>query len=108
MNAENLIKALKLLVESSAITSGDVSRLTAFLQSSHRDTTLEEDKEDAETGAPDPAVYKSKAGGIIEVLTDLLADAQTQLEEARKKETDNQFNYDTLKLELEEARKKET
>merc|ERR1719265_1007739 len=103
MNAENLAKALKLLVDSSAITSGDASRLTAFLQSSHRDTTLEEDKEDAETGAPDPAVYKSKAGGIIEVLNDLLTDAQTQLEEARKKETDNQFNYDTLKLELEDA-----
>merc|ERR1719265_1763567 len=103
MNAENLAKALKLLVDSSAITSGDASRLTAFLQSSHRDTTLEEDKEDAETGAPDPAVYKSKAGGIIEVLNDLLTDAQTQLEEARKKETDNQFNYDTLKLELDDA-----
>merc|ERR1719265_2337913 len=45
----------------------------------------------------------SKGGGIVEVLSDLLTDAETQLEEARKKEEDNQFNYDTLKLELEDA-----
>merc|ERR1719265_2311659 len=90
---------MKLLVDASAITSGDASRLTAFLQSKNRDSTLEEDM----TGAPDPAAYKAKGGGIVEVLTDLLTDAQTQLEEARKKETDNQFNYDTLKLELEDA-----
>merc|ERR1719217_1888333 len=101
-NADNLAKALKLLVDASAISSGDASRLTAFLQSKSRDTTLQEDH-DAEMGAPDPAVYKSKGGGIVEALNDLLTDAQTQLEEARKKETDNQFNYDTLKLELEDA-----
>merc|ERR1719393_220761 len=101
-NAENLAQAMKVLVDASAITSGDASRLDAFLQTKNRDTTLEEDH-DAETGAPDPAAYKSKGGGIVEALTDLLTDAQTQLEEARKKEEDNQFNYETLKLELEDA-----
>merc|ERR1719171_1696420 len=101
-NANNLANAMKLLGDSAAITSGDASRLTAFLQTKHRDTTLEEDH-DAETGAPDPAAYKSKGGGIVEALNDLLTDASTQLDEARKKETDNQFNYDTLKLELEDA-----
>jgi hypothetical protein len=98
-NADNLAKAMKLLVDASAITSGDASRLTAFLQSKNRDSTLEEDM----MGAPDPAAYKAKGGGIVEVLTDLLTDAQTQLEEARKTETDNQFHFDTLKLELEDA-----
>merc|ERR1719337_314970 len=68
----------------------------------NQQTSLEEDRE-SETGAPDPAAYKSKGGGIVEVLSDLLTDAETQLEEARKKEEDNQFNYDTLKLELEDA-----
>merc|ERR1719443_1302224 len=101
-NANNLANAMKLLVDSSAITSGDVSRLNSFLQSKSRDTTLEEDHA-AELGAPDPAVYKSKGGGIVEVLNDLLTDAQTQLDEARKKETDNKFNYETLKLELDDA-----
>jgi len=101
-NANSLANAMKLLVDASAITSGDVSRLNSFLQSKSRDTTLEEDHA-AELGAPDPAVYKSKGGGIVEVLNDLLTDAQTQLDEARKKETDNKFNYETLKLELEDA-----
>merc|ERR1719197_2002484 len=101
-NANNLANAMKLLVDSAPITSGDASRLTAFLQNKHRDTTLEEDH-DAETGAPDPAAYKSKGGGIVEVLSDLLTDAQSQLDEARKTETDSQFNFDTLKLELEDA-----
>merc|ERR1719197_2294703 len=85
-NANNLANAMKLLVDSAAITSGDASRLTAFLQNKHRDTTLEEDH-DAETGAPDPAAYKSKGGGIVEVLNDLLTDASTQLDTARKTET---------------------
>merc|ERR1719443_870505 len=101
-NAQNLAQAMKVLVDASAITSGAASRLDAFLQTKHRDTTLEEDH-DAETGAPDPAAYKSKGGGIVEALNDLLTDAQTQLDEARKKETDNKFNYETLKLELDDA-----
>merc|ERR1719197_1864927 len=101
-NANNLVQAMKLLVDSAAITSGDASQLTVFLQNKHRDTTLEEDH-DAETGAPDPAAYKSKGGGIVEVLNDLLTDASTQLDTARKTETDSQFNFDTLKLELEDA-----
>jgi len=101
-NADNLAKAMRLLVDSAGITSGDASRLTALLQSKSHDTTLEEDH-DAETGAPDPAAYKSKGGGIVDVLNDLLTDAQTALEEARKKETENKFNYDTLKLELDDA-----
>merc|ERR1719217_1929939 len=101
-NANSLANAMKLLVDASAISSGDASRLTALLQSKSRDTTLQEDH-DAELGAPDPAVYKSKGGGIVDALNDLLVDAQTQLETARKTETDNQFNYDTLKLELDDA-----
>merc|ERR1719482_1176294 len=101
-NADNLAQAMKLLVDASSISSGDASRLTALLQSKSHETSLQEDH-DAEMGAPDPAVYKSKGGGIVEALNDLLTDAQAQLEEARKKETENQFNYDTLKLELEDA-----
>merc|ERR1719473_528760 len=52
-NADNLVKAMKLLVDASAISSGDASRLTAFMQSKSRDTSLQEDH-DAEMGAPDP------------------------------------------------------
>merc|ERR1719428_2711329 len=93
---------MKLLVDAAGISNEDGGKLNALLQNSNHQTTLEEDQA-AETGAPDPAAYKSKGGGIVEVLNDLLTDASTQLEEARKKETDSQFNYDTLKLELEDA-----
>merc|ERR1719428_2677736 len=93
---------MKLLVDAAGISNEDGGKLNALLQSSDHQTTLEEDQA-AETGAPDPAAYKSKGGGIVEVLNDLLTDASTQLEDIRKKETDNKFNYETLKLELEDA-----
>merc|ERR1719235_2899715 len=64
----------------------------------------QQDQEDnadvAEYGAPDPAVYKGQSGGIIDVLNDLLADAEGQLSDARKKESSLQHNYELLKQEL--------
>merc|ERR1719428_1944231 len=93
---------MKLLVDAAGISNEDGGKLNALLQGKNHETTLEEDQA-ADTGAPDPAAYKSKGGGIVEVLNDLLTDASTQLEDIRKKEEDNQFNFDTLKLELEDA-----
>jgi len=97
-SAENIVAALKLLVQSASISTSDGERLTAFLQSQQ-----ESGDNDAEFGAPDPAVYKSKSGGIVDVLNDLLADAEGQLEDARKKESNLQNNYEMLKLELEDV-----
>merc|ERR1719463_463756 len=99
-NADNIVAALKVLVQSASISSSDGARLTAFLQSQQ-----ENGDTDAEFGAPDPAVYKSKSGGIVDVLNDLLADAEGQLEDARKKESNLQNNYEMLKLELEDVMK---
>jgi len=96
--ADNVVAALKLLVQSASISSSDGARLTSFLQNQQ-----ESEDKDAELGAPDPAVYKSKSGGIVDVLNDLLADAEGQLEDARKKESNQQNNYEMLKLELEDA-----
>merc|ERR1719420_2469659 len=98
--ADNVVAALKLLVQSASISSSDGARLTSFLQSQQ-----ESEDNDTEFGAPDPAVYKSKSGGIVDVLNDLLADAEGQLEDARKKESNQQNNYEMLKLELEDAMK---
>merc|ERR1719395_311362 len=97
-NADNIVAALKVLVQSAAISSSDGARLTAFLQSRQ-----ESGDSDSEFGAPDPAAYKSKSGGIVDVLNDLLADAEGQLEDARKAESNLQNNYEMLKLELEDA-----
>merc|ERR1719395_507042 len=96
--ANNVVAALKVLVESATISSADGARLTAFIQSQQ-----ESGDSDGELGAPDPAVYKSKSGGIVDVLNDLLADAEGQLEDARKAESNLQNNYEMLKLELEDA-----
>jgi len=98
--ADNIVSALKVLVQSASISSSDGARLTAFLQSRQKD---EDKDDDAEFGAPDPAAYKSKSGGIVDVLNDLLADAEGQLEDARKAESNLQNNYEMLKLELEDA-----
>merc|ERR1719364_156764 len=97
-NADNIVAALKVLVQSASISSSDGARLTAFIQSQQ-----ESADNDAEFGAPDPAAYKSKSGGIVDVLNDLLADAEGQLEDARKAESNLQNNYEMLKLELEDA-----
>merc|ERR1719463_36809 len=99
-NADNIVAALKVLVQSASISSSDGAKLTAFLQSQQ-----ESGDSDAEFGAPDPAAYKSKSGGIVDVLNDLLADAEGQLEDARKKESNLQNNYEMLKLELEDVMK---
>merc|ERR1719191_635492 len=97
-NANNVVQALKVLVQASSISSSDASRLTAFVQNQQ-----ENEDDDAELGAPAAKTYESKSGGIVEVLNDLLADAEGQLEDLRKKESNLQNNYEMLKLELEDA-----
>merc|ERR1719183_2139870 len=97
-NSKNLVDALRLLVASTTISGEDASRLTALVQ-----TQQGNDGADEELGAPDPAVYKNQSGGIVQVLTDLLNEAQAQLAEARKKETTSQHNYEVLKVELDDA-----
>jgi hypothetical protein len=97
-NARNVAAALQVLVQAAAISSSDASKLTALVQ-----TQQQNEDGDAEFGAPDPAAYKGQSGGIIDVLNDLLADAEGQLADARKKESNLQHNYDMLKQELEDA-----
>merc|ERR1719191_1737799 len=97
-NANNVVQALKVLVQASSISSSDASRLTAFVQNQQ-----ENQSDDAELGAPAAKTYESKSGGIVEVLNDLLADAEGQLEDLRKKESNLQNNYEMLKQELTDA-----
>merc|ERR1719235_3059780 len=56
-----------------------------------------------ELGAPDPAVYKSKSGGIVDVLTDMKEKADAELADLRKAEKTNAHNFDLLKLSIEDA-----
>merc|ERR1719487_1134435 len=82
------------------INSDDSKKLTALIQAQHQSA---EDEDDFMLGAPDPAVFKSNAGGIVETINGLLEDAKTELEEARKKEVTDKHNYELLKLELDDA-----
>merc|ERR1719207_227380 len=55
---------------------------------------------DSELGAPDPEVYKSHSGGIVDVLEDMKEKAEGELSEARKAEMNAKHNYDMLKQSL--------
>merc|ERR1719252_247866 len=59
--------------------------------------------DDTEFGAPDPAAYKSKSGGIVYVLNDMKEDAEGELSELRKAETNTKHNYDMLKQSLTDS-----
>jgi chromosome segregation ATPase len=102
-SAGGVIQALQALVKASALNAADATKLTAFVQ----ETEQSEDG-DGEAGAPDAAAYESKAGGIVEVLEDLLDKANTQLSEARKKEESAAQNFAMLKQSLEDEMKFDT
>merc|ERR1719324_168204 len=61
------------------------------------------DDDSAEFGAPDPAAYKSKSGGIVDVLNDMKEKAEEDLSELRKAETNTKHNYDMLKVSLTDS-----
>merc|ERR1719238_1495590 len=83
------------------VSSGDKAQVQALLQSQ----TSEEDSdlELQPAGAPDPASYKSKSGGIVETLEDMLEKAKGELADAQKAEMNSKFDYDMLKQKLEDA-----
>merc|ERR1719229_1166853 len=54
------------------------------------------DEDDSSMGGPDAAVYAGHGGGIIEVLSDLLDKADTQLDGLRKAETASVQNFEVL------------
>ena len=90
-SANNLVDALRVMVQASMISSGDASKLTSFVQANN---------EDEETGAPAAAAYKGQSGGIIDALSGLNEKANTQLDEIRKTEETAQHNFDMLKQSL--------
>merc|ERR1719269_144625 len=83
------------------VNSADKAKVQALLQSQ----TSEEDSdlELQPAGAPDPAAYKSKSGGIVDTLEDMLEKAKGELADAQKAEMNSKFDYDMLKQKLEDA-----
>merc|ERR1719265_2101687 len=89
---QSLLKGVSVVLDAAAFTGDDKQKLLGLIQN-----TQGEENDDAELGAPDPAVYKSKSGGIVDTLTDMKDKAEAELSEARKAEANTQHNYDMLK-----------
>merc|ERR1712194_215932 len=94
-NAGGLVQALSAMVDASAISSADSSRLNAFIQSQQSDS-------DSDAGAPAGSVYENQSGGIVDTLNGLLDKAKEQLDTARNDETSNQHNFDSMRQGLED------
>merc|ERR1719273_751776 len=97
-HAGTILQALNVLVQASAFSSADASRLTALVQQQSSD-------DDADVGAPAAATYEGHSSGIIDTLGDLLDKAETQLADARNKETAALHNFEMLKQSLEDELK---
>merc|ERR1719191_1968638 len=97
-NLNGLIQGLQAVLDATSISTNDKKGLIAFVQSQQGE---EDDMSDL--GAPEPAAYKSKSGGIVDVLTDMKEKADTELTELRKAEKNNQHNFEMLKLAITDA-----
>jgi len=96
--AGSLAQAFGAMVQASALTSADVGRLAALVQSSQ-----DAAEGDASLGAPTAAAYQGQSGGIVDTLEELQEKAQGQLSEAQKKEITALHNFALLKQSLEDA-----
>merc|ERR1719284_1439407 len=95
-SAGNIVEALGAMVQASAMSSADATRLTALVQSS-------QGSDDDALGAPDAAVYESHSGNIVDTLEGLLDKAEDLLADARKKETAALNSFELLKQSLEDS-----
>merc|ERR1719183_2983524 len=84
--------AITAVMEAGMVNSADKAKVQALLQLQP-------------AGAPDPAAYKSKSGGIVDVLEDMLEKAKAELADAQKAEMNSKFDYEQLKQKLEDAMK---
>jgi len=101
-SAGNLVQAFAVMVQASALSASDASRLTALVQASEH--AKDADEEDA-PGAPAAAVYESHSGDIVDTLKDLTEKADGQLTSARNTETANVNNFQTLDQSLKDELK---
>merc|ERR1719428_330728 len=92
-NAGSVAQALQVMVQASAFSSADASRLTALLQSSQEES-------DSSSDAPAAAAYEGHSGGIIATMEGLLEKAEAQLAACRKTEAENLHNFEVLKQSL--------
>merc|ERR1719482_327248 len=79
------------------VSGADAARLAALLQGGDKDLEFQP------AGAPDPAAYKSKSGGIVSAMEDMLEKAEAQRAEGQKAEMEANHNFKMLKQSLEDS-----
>merc|ERR1719502_399316 len=94
-SATSITEALSVMVQASALSSADASRLTAMVQTQSDDTDS-----DSSMGSPAASVYEGHSDGIIGTLEGLTEKAEGQLDKARKTENSALQNYQMLKQSL--------
>jgi len=94
-NAGSLAQTFDAMVRASMITTGDASRLTAFVQDSQKAHDADEAPD-----APAGAVYESQSGNIVDTLQDLSEKAESQLSDLRQTEVKDRHSFEQLKMSL--------
>eukprot|EP00429_Kryptoperidinium_foliaceum_P015088 CAMPEP_0176037292 /NCGR_PEP_ID=MMETSP0120_2-20121206/18474_1 /TAXON_ID=160619 /ORGANISM="Kryptoperidinium foliaceum, Strain CCMP 1326" /LENGTH=641 /DNA_ID=CAMNT_0017370681 /DNA_START=79 /DNA_END=2000 /DNA_ORIENTATION=+ len=95
-SAGGLVQALSALVHAEALSTADAEKITSLLQAKARED---------DAGAPAASVYESHSDSILEVLTNLMEEAEDQLDATRKKETQDTHAFALLKQSLEDEMK---
>merc|ERR1719426_47361 len=98
---DKVMDALEAVIVSAGVNSADKAKVQALLQATQGSS--DSDLELQPAGAPDPAAYKSKSGGILSVLEDMLEKAKAELSSAQKAEMNSAFDFKMLKQKLEDA-----
>merc|ERR1719393_497533 len=98
---DKVMNALGAVIESAGVNAASKAKVQALLQATQGSS--DSDLEFQPAGAPDPAAYKSKSGGILSVLEDMLEKAKAELATAQKAEMNAVFDFKMLKQKLEDA-----
>merc|ERR1719440_1371527 len=95
--------ALQGLLGSASVNVMDKVKVQALLQSQSGEGDMDLALALQPAGAPDPAAYKAKSGGILDTLEDMLEKAKAEHADAQKAEMNAKFDFDMLKQKLEDA-----
>merc|ERR1719183_2541557 len=107
-NVKVMVQSISAVINAAAsFSSMDQKKLLALVQSRQTDSSGDEadaEADEAALGAPAAAVYKTHSTSIVDVLEDLKDQAESELSDLRKAETNAQHNYDMLKQSLEDQK----
>jgi len=107
-DTNSITEALSAMVDATAMSAEDASRLTALVQEKASEKTEDSDNDadsDLEFGAPAAAAHESQTGGVVGTLQVLYERAEDQLSKVRETEATAHHNYEKLKMSLADEMK---